>query len=94
MRRQLLRRWLWELKSGPYPPGFGAVDEVMHFLKKNRRGANLRTVERIHLVHCKSSVLAFGPAVGEEERRQVAQRYTPAPRKRKKKSPAPQGDAP
>lgn len=63
LRRQLLRQWLWDLRRGPHPPGFEAVSEALTFVQQARPGAELRTVERIHIVHCKTSLLAFPPDI-------------------------------
>lgn len=77
LRRQLLRQWLWDLRRGPHPPGYEALREALAFVKANRRGAELRTVERIHLVHCKTSLVAFAPEVAPGVRRAVVEPLLP-----------------
>ena len=85
LRRQLVRRWLWNLRRRPHPPGFAALGEAMAFIRQARPGATLRTIERIHIVHCKGSLLAFDPSVDEATRREVTQPYLPPPKPKKKK---------
>jgi tRNA(Ile)-lysidine synthase len=84
VRRQLLRQWLWELRRGPHPPGYEAVDEALAFVQANRPGAQLRTVERLHVVHCKTSLLAFAPEVDRETRTVAALPFIPPKPPRKK----------
>ncbi len=68
LRRQLLRRWLWDLRTRPHPPGHAAVEEACRFVELARPGAELRTVERIHVVHCGLSLLAFNSGTTPAER--------------------------
>ena len=86
LRRQLLRQWLWSLRRGPHPPGLRAVEEALAFADNAQPGSELRTVERIHIVHCKKSLTAFAPEVDENTRQVIARPLIPLRRKRKKKS--------
>ena len=86
LRRQLLRQWLWSLRRGPHPPGLGAVEEALAFAENARPGSQLRTVERMHVVHCKKALVAFEPEVDETVRQAIAAPLIPPRRKRKKKT--------
>ena len=88
LRRQLLRQWLWNLRRGAHPPGYAAVAEALAFAESGRRGAQLRTIERMHIVHCRTSLLAFDPSIDEPTRRVVAKPLLPPPKtpKTKKKN--------
>jgi hypothetical protein len=77
VRRQLLRQWLWDLRRQPHPPGFEAVGEALAFVEARHPLADLRTVERMHIVHCKTSLLAFAPEVEAETRRATAIPFLP-----------------
>jgi tRNA(Ile)-lysidine synthase len=83
LRRQIVREWLWELRRGAYPPGLAAVTEALAFIEQARAGAELRTIERIHIVHAKTSLLAFPTDVGPAARRAAAQAHLPAPPRKK-----------
>lgn len=86
LRRQLLRQWLWSLRRGPHPPGLGAVEEALAFVENARPGSQLRTIEQIHVIHCKKVLLAFEPEVDETVRQAIAAPLIPPRRKRKKKT--------
>jgi tRNA(Ile)-lysidine synthase len=88
LRRQLVRHWLWSLRSGAYPPGRAAVGEALAFIEQARPGAELRTIERIHVVHAESCLLAFAPQADAELRDRLARPYLPAPAPRKRKPTA------
>ena len=86
LRRQLLRQWLWDLRRRAHPPGLRTVGEALTFVEQARPGAELRTIERIHVVHCKGCLLAFGPDVEPPVRQATAAPHLPLrPLKRKKK---------
>ena len=68
LRRRLLRQWLWKLRSSPHPPGFSAVGEALGFAERAAEGAELRTVERLHLVKRDGWLIAFPTEVGPEAR--------------------------
>ena len=85
-RRQLLREWLWALRRGPHPPGYAAVGEALAFAEARHTGAELRTVERIYVIHCKTSLVAFAPETAPEVRRAAA---AVMPEKEGKKSKKP-----
>lgn len=88
VRRQLLRQWLWLLRRQPHPPGYEALGEALAFVQAGRPLAELRTVERMHIVHCKTSLLAFAPEVACEARQAAAAPLLPErPPKRKRKKP-------
>lgn len=72
LRAQLLRQWLWDLKPGPYPPRFDALEAALIFIEKKRRGAQLRTVESLWLVHGRG-VWAFGPETSPQTRAAIAE---------------------
>jgi tRNA(Ile)-lysidine synthase len=86
LQRQLLRQWLWSLRRGPHPPGLGAVEEALAFAQRAQPGSELRTVEQIHVIHCKKMLVAFAPDVDESTRKSIALPLIPARRKRKKKT--------
>lgn len=77
LRRQLLRLWLQKLRSSPYPAGFAATEAVLDFAQKIQPGAELRTVEHIHLIHCKHRLAAYAPEVEKTERQRSAAQLTP-----------------
>jgi tRNA(Ile)-lysidine synthase len=87
-RRQILRQWLWDLRRRPYPPGYAAVAEALTFADQARPGAELRSIERIHIVHCKTSLVAFDPSVESEVRCSTIKPLLPPPKPRKKKKRA------
>jgi len=84
LRRQVVRHWLWRLRGRALPPGYAALAEAMAFIAARRRGAELRTVERIHVVHTGKALLAFAPATAPDERRRAAAPYLPPPRSPKR----------
>ncbi|MCL5271479.1 MAG: tRNA lysidine(34) synthetase TilS [bacterium] len=75
LRRQILRQWLWELRRGPHPPLSGAVDEALVFAERGQPGAELRTVESIHIVHCGQCLLAFPPEADAAARQAAAAKW-------------------
>ncbi len=88
LRRQLLRQWLWDMRRRPHPPGMRTVNEALAFVEQARPGAELRTIERIHVVHCKDSLLAFGPEVDPPARHAAAAPYLRRPPSQKKRGQA------
>lgn len=85
LRRQMIREWLWRLRRRPHPPGRAAVEEALKFIEQARPGAELRTIEHIHIVHLKDGLLAFPPEVGPSARRAAAAPLLPAPKPQKKR---------
>ncbi len=83
LKLQLVREWLWRIRARPHPPGRAAVAEALKFIEQARRGAELRTVEQIHIVHLTDGLLAFPPEVGPAARRAAAAPLLPAPKPRK-----------
>lgn len=86
-RRQLLREWLWALRRAPHPPGYAAVGEALAFAEARHPGAELRTVERIYVIHCKTSLMAFAPETPPEARRAAAAPFMPVREEKKSKQP-------
>ncbi|MBI1783873.1 tRNA lysidine(34) synthetase TilS [Candidatus Sumerlaeota bacterium] len=68
LRRLLLRRWLWNLRGSPHPPGFGAVEEALKFALRSAEGVELRTVGRMHLVKRGGWLTAFPAKAGPIKR--------------------------
>lgn len=68
LRRQLLRRWLWDLSAHAHPPGLRTVEEALAFAERARPAAELRTVGRMHIVHLKWALAAFAPSVDANTR--------------------------
>ena len=70
-----MREWLWSLRPGAHPPLFEPLEEAMKFIAANRRGAELRTVGGLLIIHCKRRLLAFSPETPEAQRRAIAQEH-------------------
>jgi tRNA(Ile)-lysidine synthase len=68
LRRQMLRQWLWRMRRAPHPPGLATVEQALGFAEKARPGAELRTIERMHLTRLRDGLLAFDPSVDAEGR--------------------------
>lgn len=85
LRRQLIREWLWSLRKRPHPPGQAALEEAMAFIEHARPGAELRTIEHIHIIHLKAGLLAFAPEVEPAARRAAAAPLQPAPKPKKRR---------
>jgi tRNA(Ile)-lysidine synthase len=88
LRRRLLRQWLWQLRGG-HPPGYEAVAEALVFVEQARGGAELRTIDRMHIVHLKTGLLAFPPEVDSADRAALVKTSLPPPPPRKNKRIAP-----
>ena len=69
LRRRLMRQWLWKARSSPHPPGYSAVDEALKFADRAVEGAELRTIERIHLVKREGALVLYPSPVPSELRR-------------------------
>ncbi|MCE5230546.1 tRNA lysidine(34) synthetase TilS [bacterium] len=85
LRGQLVREWLWSLRTRPHPPGRAAVNEAMKFIEQARAGAELRTIEHIHVIHLKTGLVAFPPEVEAADRRNAAAPLLPAPTPKKRR---------
>lgn len=85
LKRQIVREWLWRLRRKPHPPGRAAVDEALKFIELARPGVELRTIDHIHIIHLKDSLLAFPPEIGPSARRAAAVPFLPAPKPRKER---------
>jgi tRNA(Ile)-lysidine synthase len=88
LRRQLMREWLWELRGGAHPPGFAAAGEALAFVAQARPGSELRTIGRMHIVHCGGELVAFADTVDAPARGMGVEGLLPPPKPKKPRASA------